>query len=52
MLTTDLPAPSSPGHRALAAVVGDGPGKTIADVVRLVVDDDLMRLRQHAEGSA
>ena len=52
VLTTDLPAPSSPGHRALAAVVGDGPGKTIADVVRLVVDDDLMRLRQHAEGSA
>ncbi|HMG40455.1 MAG TPA: site-specific DNA-methyltransferase [Acidimicrobiales bacterium] len=51
VLTTDVPPAGSPGARALAAVVGDGPGKTIADVVRLVVDDDLKRLRRHAEGA-
>ena len=51
VLTTELPASGSPGRRALAAVVGDSPGCTIADVIQLVVDGDLARLRQHAEGA-
>lgn len=51
VLTTDLPASGSPGARALAAVVGEGQGHTIVDVVRLVDDGDLQRLRQHAEAA-
>ena len=50
VLTTELPASGSPGARALAAVVGDEPGRTIVDVVRLADDGGLKRLRQHAEG--
>lgn len=52
LLTTDVPAPASPGGRALAAVTGEGAGKTVVDVVRLLDDDDLKRLHQHAEGTA
>ena len=52
VLTTDLPAPGSPGARALAAVVGEGPGRTIVDVVPLADEEGLERLRRHAEGDA
>jgi len=50
VLTTELPAPSSPGARALAAVWGPEPGKTIRDVIDLLDETSVKRLRAHAEG--
>jgi hypothetical protein len=50
VLTTELPAQSSPGARALAAVWGAGTGKTICDVVDLLDETAVKRLRAHAEG--
>jgi site-specific DNA-methyltransferase (adenine-specific) len=50
LLTTDVPAGGSAGHRALAAVRGAGAGKTVTDVIQLRDEGDLKRLREHAEG--
>jgi len=50
LFTVDLPLPSTPPARALAAVQGAGEGKTITDVIRLLEADDLARLRTHAGG--
>jgi DNA modification methylase len=50
LFTIDLPLPSTPPARALAAVRGTGEGKTIADVIRLLEPDDVARLRTHAGG--
>jgi site-specific DNA-methyltransferase (adenine-specific) len=48
LFTVDLPLPSTPPARALAAVQGTGEGKTITDVIRLLDADDVARLRTHA----
>jgi site-specific DNA-methyltransferase (adenine-specific) len=50
LLTSDVPPPSTPGGRALAAVKGFEPGATIADVIELRDQAALKRLRQYAEG--
>lgn len=50
LLTTDVPPPNSAGHRALAAVLGSGQGKTVRDVVELREPDDLRRLQAYARG--
>jgi site-specific DNA-methyltransferase (adenine-specific) len=50
LLTTDLPTRGSPGAKALAAVRGSGPGKTVHDVVELLDEADLKRLQEIAEG--
>lgn len=50
LLTTDVPPPASAGGRALAAVRGVGPGKTVVDVINLVDAGDLSRLAGYAEG--
>ena len=52
LLTTDLPTPNGPGDKALSLVRGQGVGKTIFDVVHLVDEVDLQRLRDHAVGPA
>ena len=44
LLTTDRPAPSSTGHRALKAVTG--PGKPIYAVIEMLTEDDLARLAE------
>jgi hypothetical protein len=48
LFTIDLPLASTPPARALAAVRGTGEGKTITDVIRLLDDGDVARLRTHA----
>jgi site-specific DNA-methyltransferase (adenine-specific) len=50
LLTTDLPASGTAGARALAAVRGSDPGDTVRDVVRLLDEADIKRLREQAEG--
>lgn len=50
LLTTDRPAKGSPGAKALSAVVGTGPGKTVREVVELLDEDDLKKLQELAEG--
>jgi hypothetical protein len=50
LLTTDIPPPTSAGGRALAAVRGPGPGKTVVDVICLLDAGDLARLARYAEG--
>jgi hypothetical protein len=50
LLTTDTPAPKSPGAAALDQVCG--PNKPIRDVVVLTSPDDLLRLQRHARGTA
>jgi site-specific DNA-methyltransferase (adenine-specific) len=52
LLTTDMPVPGSAGAKALAAVRGAGPGRTVHDVVCLRDDGDVARLRRHAEEGA
>ena len=44
LLTTDLPAPNSAGHRALEAVTGDG--KPVYDVIEMLDPADLQRLAE------
>ena len=48
LLTTDLPAPNSSGHRALNAVTG--PDKPVYDVIGMLAEDDLARLAELAAG--
>ena len=48
LLTTDRPAPSSAGHRALQAVTG--PGKPVYAVIEMEDPDDLGRLAALADG--
>jgi site-specific DNA-methyltransferase (adenine-specific) len=50
LLTTDRPAKGSPGAKALSAVVGTGPGRTVREVVELLEEDDLKKLQELAEG--
>lgn len=50
LLTTDVPAATSAGGRALAEVVGRGRRHTITDVVRLLDADDVLRLKELATG--
>jgi DNA modification methylase len=52
LLTVETPPPTSPPGRALAAVTGTGPGKTVTDVIRLCHPDDQQRLTHHAQGSS
>jgi modification methylase len=49
-LTTDVPVEGSAGAWALAAVRGLGKNKTVADVIRLLDADDLVRLAGYAIG--
>ena len=44
LLTTDLPAPNSAGHRALEAV--RGPDKPVYDVIEMLDPGDLQRLAE------
>ncbi len=44
VLTTDLPAPHSPGAKALAAVTGREAGKPLYDVIDLTCPEELARL--------
>ena len=48
LLTTDRPAPSSAGHRALEAVTGDG--RPVYAVIEMDDPDDLERLGRFASG--
>ena len=48
LLTTDLPAPNSSGHRALNAVTG--PDKPVYDVIGMLAEDVLARLADLAAG--
>jgi site-specific DNA-methyltransferase (adenine-specific) len=50
LFTVELPVPSTPAARSLAAVLGTDRGKTIADVIRLLDDNDRARLASHAQG--
>jgi site-specific DNA-methyltransferase (adenine-specific) len=50
LLTTDLPAPNSPGHRALKAATGAG--KPVHDVIEMQDPGDLARLADLARGQA
>lgn len=50
LLTTDLPAPNSPGHRALKAATGAG--KPVHDVIEMQDPDDVSRLADLARGRA
>ena len=50
LLTTDLPAPNSPGHRALKAATGAG--KPVHDVIEIQDPDDVSRLADLARGQA
>jgi site-specific DNA-methyltransferase (adenine-specific) len=48
LLTTDLPPSGSPAAHALEAWQGDSGSNLISDVIQLLDDDDLLRLRKHA----
>ncbi|WP_419925941.1 DNA-methyltransferase [Candidatus Poriferisocius sp.] len=50
LLTTDRPAPTSSGHRALNAVTG--PDKPVRDVIGMLDRGDVARLRDLARGKA
>lgn len=47
LLTTDVPTPTTAGHRALAAVTG--PGRPVFDVVEILDPDGQERLRRYGE---
>lgn len=51
LLSPDLPDASGAGGRALAAVTGDGKGKTVVAVVELVTTEGCERLRDLADGA-
>jgi hypothetical protein len=50
LLTPELPEPASVGGRSLAAVVGDGPGRTVADAIELDSVGGYGRLKRLAAG--
>ncbi len=50
LLTTDRPAPTSAGHRALQTLIG--PDKPVRDVIRMLSSDDLPRLAGFARGDS
>lgn len=50
LLTTDRPAPSSAGHRALQSLTGVD--KPVRDVIRMLSQDDLGRLAALARGDS
>jgi len=52
LLTTDLPAPSGAGAKALAAVTGTEPDQPVYDVIDLSRPEELVRLASHSRGGA